>query len=101
MFVFKSALAGLIQKECLAFSTRAVRVAGAEASGRLFIFGGEVVHAEVADLTGEEALFEMLRWATGSFTVTDGVRPMDQTIQRGWRHLLYEAARKCGPQADR
>lgn len=85
-------LADLIQMECLALTTRAVRVAGAGTSGRLFFTGGQVVHAEVGDLKGEVALFEMLRWATGSFTIEEGVRPMDETIQRDWHNLLLEAA---------
>ncbi|HSI12382.1 MAG TPA: DUF4388 domain-containing protein [Chthoniobacter sp.] len=85
-------LADLIQMECLALSTRAVRVDGAGTSGRLFFTGGQVVHAELGELKGELALFEMLRWATGSFTVEEGVRPMDETIQRDWHNLLLEAA---------
>lgn len=85
-------LSDLIQMECLALSTRAVRVAGAGTSGRLFFTGGQVVHAEVGELKGEAALFEMLRWATGSFTVEEGVRPIEESIQRDWHNLLLEAA---------
>jgi hypothetical protein len=86
-------LADLIQMECLALTTRAVRVdGGASTSGRLFFTGGQVVHAEVGDVKGELALFEMLRWATGSFTIEEGVRPIDETIQRDWHNLLLEAA---------
>jgi hypothetical protein len=51
-----------------------------------------VVHAELGNLTGEAALFEMLRWATGSFTIEEGVRPIDETIERDWHNLLLEAA---------
>jgi hypothetical protein len=85
-------LADLIQMECLALTTRAVRVEGAGTSGRLFFTGGQVVHAEVGDLKGELALFAMLRWATGSFSIEEGVRPIDETIQRDWHNLLLEAA---------
>ncbi len=85
-------LADLIQMECLALSTRAVRVAGEGTSGRLFFTGGQVVHAEVGEMKGEVALFEMLRWATGSFTIEEGVRPIEESIQRDWHNLLLEAA---------
>jgi len=44
------------------------------------------------ELTGEAALFEMLRWATGSFTMEEGVRPIDETIQRDWHNLLLSRA---------
>jgi hypothetical protein len=85
-------LADLIQMECLALTTRAVRVDGVGRTGRLFFTGGQVVHAEVGDLKGELALFEMIRWSTGSFTIEEGVRPMDETIQRDWHNVLLEAA---------
>jgi hypothetical protein len=85
-------LADLIQMECLALTTRAVRVDVSGTSGRLFFTGGQVVHAEVGELKGEPALFEMLRWATGSFNIEEGVRPIDETIQRDWHNLLLEAA---------
>ncbi|MEI9893642.1 MAG: DUF4388 domain-containing protein [Chthoniobacter sp.] len=69
-----------------------MRVAGEGTSGRLFFTGGQVVHAEVGEMKGEVALFEMLRWATGSFTIEEGVRPIEESIQRDWHNLLLEAA---------
>ena len=85
-------LADLIQMECLALTTRAVRVDGVGVIGRLFFAAGQVVHAEVGELKGEAALFEMLRWSTGSFSIEEGVRPIDQTIERDWHNVLLEAA---------
>ena len=93
-------LADLIQMECLALTTRAVRVAGAGTTGRLFFTGGQVVHAEVGELKGEPALFEILRWQTGSFTIEEGVRPIDETIQRDWHNLLLEAAHHADESAQ-
>jgi hypothetical protein len=85
-------LLDLIQMECLAMTTRAVRVEHGSRSGRIFFTGGQIVHAEVEGLKGEPALFEVLRWSGGSFTVEDGLRPLEDTISRDWHTLLIAAA---------
>jgi len=82
----------LIQMECLTMSTRAVRVTRGLRSGRIFFAGGQIVHAETAELTGERALFELLGWSGGQFSFEDGVRPIEDTISRDWHGLLLEAA---------
>jgi hypothetical protein len=88
-------LPDLIQMECLAMSTRAVRVERGPHRGRIFFAGGQVVHAELDDLTGEEALFEMLRWTGGVFEFEEGIRSMEETITRQWQGLLIEAAQRA------
>lgn len=88
-------LADLIQMECLSLNTRAVRVEGNGKSGRIYFAGGQVVHAEVDDATGELAFYEILSWQKGSFTIEDGVRPMTATIERDWHALLIEAAHRA------
>lgn len=90
--ILGAALPDLIQMECLAMSTRAVRVERGSKLGRIFFAGGQIVHAELGDLAGERALFEMLSWVGGSFEIEDGLRPMDETITRDWHGLLIEAA---------
>lgn len=97
--ILGAALPDLIQMECLAMSTRAVRVERGSKMGRIFFAGGQIVHAELGDLTGEPALFEMLGWVGGSFEIEDGLRPMDETITRDWHGLLIEAAHLADEQA--
>lgn len=84
----------LIQMECLAMTTRAVRIVRGGNSGRIFFAGGQIVHAETGSLSGELALFELLSWAGGHFHVEDGVRPMEDTIDRDWHGLLLESAHR-------
>lgn len=84
----------LIQMECLTMSTRAVRITRGARSGRIFFTGGQIVHAETGDLAGERALFELLGWAGGHFLFEEGVRPMEDTIDRDWHGLLLEAAHR-------
>lgn len=67
--------------------------------GRIFFAGGQIVHAELGERTGEPALFDMLGWIGGSFEIEDGLRPMDETITRDWHGLLIEAAHLTDEQA--
>ncbi|HEX8311102.1 MAG TPA: DUF4388 domain-containing protein [Chthoniobacteraceae bacterium] len=88
-------LSDLIQMECLALTTRAVRVDRGGASGRIFFAGGQIVHAELGALEGEGALYQMLAWPNGAFSIEEGVRPLEQTIERHWHSLLLEAAHQA------
>ena len=90
-------LGDLIQMECSVMATRAVRIDRGETSGRIYFARGQVIHAEVGELAGETALFEMLRWKSGHVVVADGVHPATETIDRHWQSLLLAAA----PAAER
>ena len=92
-----ASLADLIQMECSILATRAVRIECGEKSGRIFFARGQVVHAEVGELAGEAALFEMLTWPGGHIVTADGVHPLSETIHRHWQRLIIAAA----PAADR
>lgn len=89
-----ASLNDVIQMECLSMSTRAVRVDRGDRFGRIFFAGGQIVHAEVEDRTGEDAFFEIVHWTKGSFRIEEGVRAMDETITRNWESLLMEAAQR-------
>jgi hypothetical protein len=82
----------LIQMSCLSLSTRAVRVEAQGREGRVFLGGGQVVHAETRTAEGEEALFDMLTWTHGRFSIEEGRSPRGETITRMWQSLLLEAA---------
>jgi hypothetical protein len=88
-------LSDLIQMECLALTTRAVRVDRDGVSGRIYFAGGQIVHAELGSMEGESALYQMLAWPNGAFYVEEGVRPMEQTIERHWHSLLLEGAHRA------
>ena len=84
-------LGDLIQMECSIMATRAVRIEHGGACGRIYFARGQVIHAEVGELIGEAALFEILRWTSGQVVVADGVHPSTETIDRHWQSLLLEA----------
>jgi hypothetical protein len=87
-------LQDLIQMECLTLATRSVRVETRDKMGVIYFAGGQVVHAQVGGVQGEEAVFEMLQWRNGNFSIQDGVRPTEETITRHWQGLLLEAAQR-------
>ena len=62
--------------------------------GVIFIDGGEIVHALLGPLAGEEAVYELLTWKDGSFRMSDKVRTPARTIAAPWGHLLMEGMRK-------
>lgn len=66
---------------------------GAE-SGRIFLRKGQIVHAAVGSLVGEQAVYELARWLQGEFVFTPATEPDTETIEKSNTNLLMEAARQ-------
>ncbi|MHB0969320.1 MAG: DUF4388 domain-containing protein [Thermoanaerobaculia bacterium] len=62
--------------------------------GFIFLKNGQMVHAAVGDLTGEEAIYALAIWNQGDFQFTPGEEPTSQTIAKSNTNLLMEAARR-------
>jgi hypothetical protein len=62
--------------------------------GEIWLFEGRIVHAEVDDLAGEEAVYALAIWRSGEFRFEPGNAPPRQTIQKSNTGLLMEAARR-------
>lgn len=62
--------------------------------GVIFFEHGEIVHATLGPIEGEEAVYQLLSWKDGSFRMTDKVRAPMRTIAMQWSHLLMEGMRK-------
>lgn len=62
--------------------------------GVIFFDDGEIVHAILGPLEGEEAVYQLLAWRDGTFRMTDKVRTPAKTIRLNWNHLLIEGMRK-------
>ncbi len=87
-------LSDLIQLACIAPMDRLIEVSSEEKTGRLYIQSGQVRHALVGDLQGEDALFEILQWPSGSFVVNAYKGEEEATISTPWDALLFEAMRR-------
>ena len=65
-----------------------------EERGSIFLKNGQMVHAAVGDLVGEEAIYSLAIWNHGEFQFNPGEEPDRQTITKSNTNLLMEAARR-------
>src|SRR5512133_3056424 len=68
-------------------------VRGAE-RGYIYLKSGQMVHARVGDLTGEEAIYALAIWNSGDFQFTPNEEAEAATIEKSNTSLLMEAARR-------
>jgi hypothetical protein len=85
-------LADLVQLECLANSTLAVRVVCGNDTGYLYFQAGQIVHAMSSGAVGEAAALEILAWDRGSFEPCNAGWPTSTTITKPWQALLLQSA---------
>ena len=63
-------------------------------AGEIYLRAGQIVHAHVGDLQGEEAMYELAIWPEGDFVFTPGRETDLTTIHKSNTNLLMEAARR-------
>ena len=61
---------------------------------RLYIDGGQVLHAQSGDLEGEEAFYQCIQYQGGEFSHLPWTEPERISIEQRGTFLLLEAARK-------
>ncbi len=88
-------LPDLIQMNCLSQITTALQITKDQRSGIIFFEDGQITHAEMEALEGEEALFTILAWQSGSFKFLGGQKAPKVTINSNWEYLLIEGMRKA------
>ena len=62
--------------------------------GYIYLKNGQMVHATVGELVGEEAIYALAIWNQGDFQFGPGEEPDHQTITKSNTNLLMEAARR-------
>jgi hypothetical protein len=62
--------------------------------GQIYIHEGKIVHAQVEDLSGEEAVYQLAIWSRGEFFFETGASVAANTITKTNTNLLMEAARR-------
>jgi len=62
--------------------------------GQIFLNEGKIVHAELYDASGEEAVYALAIWSQGEFRFEPGVATDVRTISKSNTNLLMEAARR-------
>lgn len=63
--------------------------------GVIFLRNGQIVHASVGSLAGEEAIYALAIWSEGEFNFQPSDEEPQQTITRSNTNLLMEAARRA------
>ena len=62
--------------------------------GEIFLHDGKIVHAQLDDTAGEEAVYALAIWSQGDFKFDPGVATEHRTIAKSNTNLLMEAARR-------
>lgn len=86
-------LPDLIQIYTLSQTTGALAIRQGESSGTLWFDSGKIVHAVCGDKVGEVAVYEMLAWQGGEFSLDTNVQPPEETISATWQEVLLEGCR--------
>lgn len=88
------ALADLIQQYCQNRKTAQVTLTSKLGTSELYFKDGQVTHATLGDLQGEEVVYKVLTWSEGRFNLEPGIESPRKTIQRSWSGLILEGARR-------
>jgi hypothetical protein len=87
-------LPDIIQLVSVSGKTGVFRLIDGELKGDIWLHEGRIVHAELEDLSGEEAVYALAIWRTGEFRFEAGIPSPRQSIQKSNTNLLMEAARR-------
>ena len=87
-------VATLIQHNCQDRKTAELNIHHNGNQATLFFKDGDVVHAKLGDMIGEEVVYQIINWNQGKFVLEMGIEPPTSTITRGWSGLLLEAAKR-------
>jgi pSer/pThr/pTyr-binding forkhead associated (FHA) protein len=88
-------LAEVLQMCCLSRRSGQITFRSGESHGFVFIQQGHVIHAMCGPIEGEEAIFTMLTWPGGGFTLNEDILPHKKTVTLTWEQLLFEGARRA------
>lgn len=87
-------LADIVQLVAVSGKTGMFSLTRAAEAGAVFLSSGQIVHARLGEVEGEDAIYSLALWTSGSFQFSPGVEADKQTITRSNTNLLMEAARR-------
>lgn len=88
------ALPDVIQLVSSSGKTGCFHLTDGNMKGQIYVQEGRIVHAQVEDLSGEEAVYQLGIWSRGEFFFETGATIAAQTISKTNTNLLMEAARR-------
>lgn len=87
-------LQDVIQMECAAKNSSLLEISDGSMTGLVFIANGQIVHAHLGDMTGEDAFNALMGLAEAQFNLKPFQDPGIRSISGAWESLLMEAARR-------
>jgi hypothetical protein len=87
-------LADIVQLVAVSGKTGMFSLTRGPERGAVYIQGGQITHAKVNDVEGEDAIYALALWNEGQFQFSPGVEGDLRTITRSNTNLLMEAARR-------
>ncbi|MBW4054127.1 MAG: DUF4388 domain-containing protein [Proteobacteria bacterium] len=96
---FNGAVAGLSLTDVIQLKgqnkyTGAISVEYGVSEGVIYFVDGEIIHAEQGDESGEQAIYEIIKWPGGSFNIHPEMTSNVCTIHYRTDFLLLEALRR-------
>lgn len=88
-------LPNLIQVQCGEQNQSRVVLTRGKRQGTLIFANGELIYAQLGDLRGEDAVYELLTWEEGDFRVDDQVPSVERNVMMPWSALLVEGLRRA------
>jgi hypothetical protein len=87
-------LPDIIQLISVSGKTGVFHLTDGDHKGQIFLIDGKIVHAQLDDATGEEAVYALAIWSQGDFKFEPGISTEVRTISKSNTNLLMEAARR-------
>lgn len=87
-------VADLVQQSCQDRKTAQLSIHHNNQQAVLYFKDGQVAHASMGSLSGEDVIYAILAWEEGLFELEKDVEPPVVSIQRKWGALLMEGARR-------
>jgi len=86
-------LPDLIQMCALSQITGCLRIGRGQQQGHIWLASGDIVHADCGGTEGVEAVYEILTWTGGTFSLDSGAAAPRTTISANWQEILVEGCR--------
>jgi hypothetical protein len=87
-------LSDIVQLVAVSGKTGMFSMTRASEKGYVYLQNGQITHAKLGEVEGEDAIYALALWSQGSFQFSPGVESEAHTISRSNTSLLLEAARR-------
>jgi hypothetical protein len=87
-------LSSLISVNCNEMNKAHLLVRRQDEQASIYFEDGNIVHASMNNLEGEDVLYKLLHWEDGDFTLEQGVAAPKQTVKKAWSGILLEGMRR-------